>query len=205
MRPLSVALTGNIASGKSTVLGFLRDLGAYTTDADAIVRELQQPGTPVFDAIVARFGPTVVAPDGSLARDRLRAIVFADASARADLEALVHPAVRERRIALEDAAQRQGAAIAVHDIPLLFESADPAEFDRVVLVDAPEVRRRAWLIERRGLDPAEADRMIAAQVPSRSKRGRSHYVIENDADLQTLEQRTRAVWERLLADAARRA
>jgi dephospho-CoA kinase len=205
VRPLSVALTGNIASGKSTVLGIFRDLGAYTTDADAIVRELQEPGTPVFDAIVARFGPAVVAPDGSLARDRLRAIVFADASARADLEALVHPAVRARRVALEDAATRQGAAIAVHDIPLLFESGDPAQFDRVVLVDAPEVRRRAWLIDRRGLDPAEADRMIAAQVPSRSKRGRSHYVIENDADLKALEQRTRAVWERLLADAARRA
>ena len=205
MAPLSVALTGNIASGKSTVLGFFRDWGAFTTDADAMVRKLQQPGTPVFNAIVARFGPAVVAPDGSLARDRLRAIVFADPSSRADLEAIVHPAVRERRTALERDAERQGAPIAVHDIPLLFESADPAEFDRVVLVDAPESRRRTWLIERRGLDPAEVDRMIAAQVPSRSKRGRSHYIIENDADLETLEQRTRTVWERLLADAAPRA
>ena len=205
MTPLSVALTGNIASGKSTVLGFFRELGAFTTDADAIVRELQQPGTPVFDAIVARFGPAVVAPDGSLARDQVRAIVFADPSARADLEAIVHPAVRARRVALEHQADRQGATIAVHDIPLLFESADPAEFDRVVLVDAPEARRHAWLIERRGLDPAEADRMIAAQLPSRAKRDRSHYVIENDAGLEMLEQRTRAVWDRLLADAARRA
>lgn len=205
MTPLSVALTGNIASGKSTVLGFFRDWGAFTTDADAIVRDLQQPGTPVFQAIVARFGPAVVAPDGSLARDRLRAIVFADPSARADLEAIVHPAVRARRVALELESQRQGAKIAVHDIPLLFESADPAEFDRVVLVDAPESRRRGWLIQRRGLDPAEADRMIAAQASSQSKRARSHYIIENDADLATLEQRTRAVWEQLLADTARRA
>lgn len=205
MTPLSVALTGNIASGKSTVLGFFREWGAFTTDADAMVRELQQPGTPVFDAIVARFGPAVVAPDGSLARDQLRARVFADPAARADLEAIVHPAVRRQRTALEHEAARQGAAIAVHDIPLLFESADPAEFDRVVLVNAPEARRRTWLIERRGLDPAEADRMIAAQAPSRSKRDRSHYIIENDADLKTLEQRTRTVWERLLADAAWRA
>jgi dephospho-CoA kinase len=131
--------------------------------------------------------------------------VFADPSARADLERLVHPAVRARRESLEQEAERQGAAIAVHDIPLLFEAADPAEFDRVVLVEAPEARRRAWLIERRGLDPSEASRMIAAQAPSHSKHDGSHYIIENDADLVTLERRTRAVWDRLLSDAARRA
>lgn len=204
-RPLSVALTGNIASGKSTVLGHFRDWGAFTTDADAMVRELQRPGTPVFRATVARFGPGIVAPDGNLDRGALRRMVFSDPRARADLEAIVHPAVRSRRAELEEAARRSGAAVAVHDIPLVFESADPAEFDRVVLVDAPEARRKEWLVRLRGITPAEADRMIGAQMPSALKRPRSDFVIENDADLATLERRARAVWDRLVVAAARRA
>ena len=201
MALLSVALTGNIASGKSTVLEFFRRFGAHTTDADAMVRALQQPGTPVFDAVVSRFGPSVVRPDGQLARDRLRTIVFHDPGARADLEAIVHPAVQRQRVILEQAAVAEGARVIVHDIPLLFESGNPSEFDRVVLVDAPVKRRRAWLIEHRGLPPDEADRMIAAQQPSEGKRAASHYIIENDADLATLERRARRVWDRLVADA----
>jgi dephospho-CoA kinase len=199
---LSVALTGNIASGKSTVLELFRRFGAYTTDADAMVRALQQPGTPVFDAIVGRFGPSVVRPDGQLARDRLRTIVFHDPGARADLEAIVHPAVQRQRVILEQAALAAGARVIVHDIPLLFESGNPSEFDRVVLVDAPVKRRRTWLIEHRGIAPDEADRMIAAQQPSEGKRAASHYIIENDADLAALERRTRRVWDRLVADAS---
>lgn len=204
-RPLSVALTGNIASGKSTVLGHFRNWGAFTTDADAMVRELQRTDTPVFRAMVARFGPGIVAEDGNLDRGALRRLVFSDPRARADLEAIVHPAVRGRRLELEEAARRSGARVAVHDIPLLFESADPAEFDRVVLVDAPEARRKEWLVRLRGLTPADADRMMATQMPSALKRPRSDFVIENDADLETLERRARAVWDRLAAEAAGRA
>lgn len=205
MAPLSVALTGNIASGKSTVLQFFRGFGAHTTDADAMVRALQQPGTAVYDAIVQRFGSETVRPDGQLDRDRLRSVVFADPQARADLEAIVHPAVRRRRGVLESDAAARGVPVIVHDIPLLFEAGNPGDFDRVVLVDAPVARRRDWLVERRGLSPEEAERMIAAQLPSEAKRPRSHYVIENDADLVTLERRTRAVWDRLLAEAEGRA
>jgi dephospho-CoA kinase len=194
---VTVALTGNIAAGKSSVAELFRRWGAVVTDADAIVRELQQPGTPVFAAIVARFGPTVLATNGSLDRAALRTIVFTDPAARADLDAIVHPAVAARREELEDAARAQGAGVVVHDIPLLFEAADPDLFDAVVLVDAPVAVRRERLIRHRGLSPEDADRMLAAQAPAGPKRARSDVVIDNDGDRATLEQRAREAWERL--------
>ena len=202
---ISVALTGNIASGKSSVLQWFADWGAAITDADAIVHELQRPGTPVFKAIVERFGPRVVQADGSLHRVLLRSLVFSDSDARRDLERIVHPAVRERQAELAVSARESGASIIVHDIPLLFESADPDRFDRVVLVDAPEAIRRERLVRHRGLDPDLAGRLIAAQLPAASKRARSHYVIENDGTLEQLQQRAREVWDALLAEARARA
>src|SRR5262245_28664510 len=166
---LSVALTGNIASGKSTVLHLFRQWGAAVTDADAIVHDLQRRGTPVFHAIVERFGRVIVGSDGELDRAALRAIVFGDAQARGDLERIVHPAVRARTAELAESARTKGVRVMVHDIPLLFESADPDTFDRIVLVDAPASVRRDRLIQLRGLDPALADRLIAAQMPSTEK------------------------------------
>ena len=202
---LSVALTGNIASGKSSVLHWFAEWGAATTDADAIVHELQRPGTPVFTAIVERFGPRVVQADGSLHRVLLRSLVFSDDDARRDLERIVHPAVRNRQAELAEEARVAGASIIVHDIPLLFESADPDRFDRVVLVDAAEAIRRDRLVRHRGVDPDLAGRLIAAQLPAASKRSRSHYVIENDGTLEQLQQRSREVWDALLAEARARA
>jgi len=202
---LSVALTGNIASGKSVVLGLFAKWGAATTDADAIVHELQRPGTPVFAAIVDQFGSGIVQQDGSLDRAALRRLVFNDDAARHRLERIVHPAVRERQAELARQARDAGAQIIVHDIPLLFESADPDAFDRIVLVDAPESVRRDRLVRLRGIDPGLADRLIGAQQPAASKRARSHHVIENDGDLALLEARTRAVWQALLAEARTRA
>lgn len=194
-----VALTGNVAAGKSSVAALLAAWGATLIDADRLVRQLQQPGEPVFDAIVARFGPTVVEPDGNLDRDALRRRILADPRAKHDLESIVHPAVAERRRALTEAAQRRGDLLVVADIPLLFEADDPNEYDAVVLVDAPEAVRRARLIAHRGFDPDEADRLLAAQLPSALKRRAADFVIDNDSDLASLEQRTRAVWQALLA------
>ena len=194
---LSVALTGNIASGKSAVLQLFRQWGAAITDADAIVRDLQRKGTPVFHAIVQRFGRDVVESDGELDRSALRTIVFGDEGARRDLERIVHPAVRERTTALAAEARAAGAEVMVHDIPLLFESANPASFDRIVLVHAPEPVRRERLVRLRGLDPALADRFIGAQIPSEDKRARSDYVIVNDGSLADLEKRSREVWHQL--------
>ena len=201
---LSVALTGNIASGKSAVLQLFKQWGAAVTDADAIVHDLQRKGTPVFHAIVERFGRAIVGSDGELDRAALRAIVFADEQARRDLEHIVHPAVRARTAALAREARAAGVDVIVHDIPLLFESADPAGFDRIVLVDAPEPVRRARLVGLRGLDAALADRLIAAQMPSAEKRARSDYVIVNDGSLAELEGQARKVWDQLRGESQSR-
>lgn len=189
-----VGLTGNIASGKSTVTGILREMGVPVIDADAIVHELQRPGTAVFRAIVAEFGPAVVTPEGEVDRAALRRIVLADNAARRRLEALVHPAVFERRAALVHAASAAGAPLVVVDVPLLYEADDPRHYDAVVLVDAPVAVRRARLIAGRGISPDEADRLIAMQQPAAPKRARADVVIENDADLATLTDRVRAAF-----------
>jgi dephospho-CoA kinase len=170
---LSVALTGNIAAGKSAVAALFRQWGATLIDADAIVREVQEPGGPVVARIAEVFGPEVVRPDGSLDRPLLRRLVLDDAEARTALERIVHPAVQARRQELLRDAAARGDRIVVSDIPLLFEAADPAAFDAVVLVDAPEPLRLARLTTQRGLGVEEARRMIAAQMPAREKRARS--------------------------------
>ena len=200
---LNVGLTGNIASGKSTVARLFTDWGAVLIDADAIVHELEQPGTPVFRAIVAKFGEEVLAPDGTLDRAALRARVFGDRDALASLNGIVHPAVRaerDRRIAEARAARTK---ILIQDIPLLFEVMDPAAFDAVVLVDAPVAARRERLERLRGLDTATAESMIGAQRPSAEKRAKATYIIDNEADFPTLERRARTVWRELERRAAR--
>jgi dephospho-CoA kinase len=200
---LHVALTGNIAAGKTTVANLFRLWGATIIDADALVREAQAPGGAVLAAIVDRFGADVIDAGGGLDRAALRRRVMGDAAALAALNAIVHPAVQRRRADLADAAEARGERVVVSDIPLLFEAADPAEFDAVVLVDAPIEIRRARLMRERALTAAEADRMIEAQQPAESKRARSDYLIENGADLAALEADARRVWAALEALAAR--
>jgi len=200
MATLHVGLTGNVAAGKSTVAELFRRWGATIIDADAIVRELQAPGTPVLAAIVARFGPAVLAADGGLDRPALRARVLADPAALAALNHLVHPAVADRRRTLLAEARRRGERIVVSDIPLLFETDDPDGFDAVVLVDAPAAVRRARLAAR-GLPADEAERLMASQQPAAAKRARSDFVIDNDGDRVALERAAREVWTALLARA----
>ena len=197
-----VALTGNIAAGKSSVVALFRQWGAGIVDADEVVRDLQRPGTEVFQQIVKRFGKAVLTPAGELDRAALRRLILEDTRARSDLNAIVHPAVRAQRDALVAAARAAGARIIVADIPLLFEAADPAEFDAVVLVDAPEAGRLHRLVTMRGLPREDAERLIAAQLPSDTKRPRSQFVIDNDGDRAQLERRARDVWLALEARAA---
>ena len=198
---LNVALTGNIAAGKSAVADLFRGWGATVLDADAIVREVQGPGGPVLRAIAARFGDAVIRPDGTLDRAALRRIVMADAGAREALERLVHPAVYARRAELAAAAAARGDRIVVSDIPLLFETGANGAFDVVVLVDAPEPVRLRRLMEHRGLGEREARDMIRAQLPAADKRARSDFVIENDGDLAALERAASAVWRALVSRA----
>jgi dephospho-CoA kinase len=201
---LHVALTGNIAAGKSAVSAFFADWGATVIDADAIVRELQALGTPVYHAIIARFGPAAVAPDGNLDRAALRARVLADPADRKALEAIVHPAVeaeRGRRLA----AARSGDGIMVEDIPLLYEVMDPARFDAVVLVDAPDHLRIERLVRHRGIRPAEAELLLRAQLPAAAKRARATFVIDNDGTLDALRDSAWLVWRKLRSAARARA
>jgi dephospho-CoA kinase len=194
---LNVALTGNIASGKSTVAKWFADWGATVIDADQLVLEIQRAGSPTLGAIARRFGADLIGPDGELDRGLLRRRVLADPAALRDLNAIVHPEVRRRRDGLVAEAAARGDRVVVSDIPLLFEVMDPAAFDLVVLVDAPADVRRARLVSQRGLSPDEADRLIASQLPADAKRARSDIVLDNAGSLEDLRRAAEEAWRRI--------
>src|SRR5688572_6416658 len=200
---LNVGLTGNIAAGKSTVVDLFKKWGATVIDADVLAREAQAVGSAVLAAIATRFGADVLAPDGTLDRAALRGKVMGDDDALRALNAMVHPAVQQRRLDLQRAARERGDAIVINDIPLLFEVLDAGQFDTVVLVDAPPAVRRARLRALRGLSNDDADRMIAAQMAAERKRAQSQHVIENTGTLAELEQQARRVFDELRVQAAR--
>ncbi len=200
---LNVALTGNIAAGKSEVVRRFAEWGATIIDADQLAREAQAPGTDVLRSITQRFGKEMILPDGSLDRAALRGVVMGDETALAALNGIVHPAIRRRRDQLLAVARARGDLIVINDIPLLFEAADPAQFDLVVLVDAPEELRRARLTGLRGLTADDSDRMLRAQIPADVKRARADIVIENAGTPEELDTAARAAWERLRVEATR--
>jgi dephospho-CoA kinase len=194
-----VALTGTIAAGKSTVAELFRQWGATVIDADAIVRELQQPGQPVLAAIVQRFGPEVLGPGGELDRTKLRERMLEGTAARHALEAIIHPAVEQRRQQLLAEAAARGDRLVIVDIPLLFESADPGAYQGVIVVDAPRAERLRRLVEDRHLAPEQAERLFDAQLPPATKRAAATWIIDNDSTRQALEQRARQLWQVLAA------
>ena len=194
-----IGLTGNIASGKSTVARLLVARGAVLVDADQLAREAVRPGSEALARIVDEWGPAVLAPDGVLDRPELRQRVFADREQLETLNAIVHPEVERLRDERVAAARDAGAAIVVCDIPLLFEKHLAGQFDAIVLVDAPRPLRLERLVRDRGLHETEAMQMIAAQMPAELKRARSDYVIDNDGSPAQLERRVDAVWRALVA------
>jgi dephospho-CoA kinase len=198
---LRIGLTGNIASGKSTVADVWRRLGATVIDADLLARQAVEPGTPALASIADAWGPRVL-EEGELDREELRRIVFADPAARARLEAIVHPAVASLREAALREAEAKGAPIVVEDVPLLFEAGMVDLFDVVVLVHAPEQARLERLVHGRGLSPTEARAMMSAQMPSELKRARADHVIVNAGTLGDLEDRARSLWRTLERSAA---
>lgn len=201
---LLVGLTGNIASGKSTVAQLLSERGATIIDADVLARRAVERGTAAFDAIVTRWGTSVLAPDGHLDRAALRRTVFGNAKELEALNDIVHPEVerlREQRIA---EARARGDRIVVCDIPLLFEKKMADRFDRIMLVDAPRPLRLERLVSDRGLRETEAMDMIAAQMPAELKRARADFVIDNAGTLTELEQRVGEVWTALQQEAEAR-
>jgi dephospho-CoA kinase len=192
---LVVALTGGVGSGKSTVGGLLADLGAVRIDADQVAREVVAAGTPGLDAVVARFGPNVLGADGSLDRPSLAAIVFDDDQARAALNAITHPLVARRSSELMAAAAP--GAIVVYEVPLLVETGRSAQFDAVVVVEAPLDLRLARLADR-GLPHAQARARIAAQATDEQRRAIADEVVVNDSDRGDLARAVEALWQRLV-------
>jgi dephospho-CoA kinase len=198
---LLVGLTGNIASGKSTVAQLFGRWGATLIDADVLARQAVDVGMPAYHAIVERWGQSVTAPDGPIDRRELRQRVFSDSEQLEALNAIVHPEVQRLRDQLVDDARRRGDRIVVCDIPLLFERRLADQFDRIVLVDAPRPVRMERLVRDRGLEATEAMKMIASQMPAELKRARADYLIDNTGTPEELETRARDVWHALERDA----
>lgn len=195
---IRLGLTGNIASGKSSVARLLAAHGARVLDADALAREAVQPGTTALAAIVARFGEAVLQPDGALDRSALRRRVFGDPPALADLNAIVHPEVGRLRAERAAAAEAEGVQVFVDEIPLLFEAGLADQFDGIVFVDAPESVRLARLMHDRGLPEADARAMMTAQADVAPKRARATWIIENDGSREALAAQVADVWRAVL-------
>ena len=198
---LLVGLTGNIASGKSTVARLFSERGATIIDSDVLARRAVEVGTPAFEEIVKRWGKDVISPDGQLDRAALRQRVFKNQDELEELNGIVHPEVNRLRTRLVDEARRRGDRVVVCDIPLLFERRLADEFDRIVLVDAPRPTRLERLVRERNLRETEAMDMIAAQMPAELKRARADYVIDNTGTLVALEARVSEVWGALEQEA----
>lgn len=195
---LRVGLTGNIASGKSTVSRVWARLGAHVIDADELARRAVEPGSPGLARLVEEFGPGILDDDGRLDRGAMRRLVFRDPEARRRLEAVVHPEVARLRAEAEAALAEAGVDVVVNEIPLLFEVGLESSFDIVVLVEADVATRLERLMRTRGLDRAEALRMIEAQMPSEMKRAGADYIIRNDGTIAELEAEAERVWREIV-------
>jgi dephospho-CoA kinase len=191
-----IGLTGGIASGKTAVSDRLAARGAAIVDTDLLAREVVMRGTPGLAAVVEAFGPGILTPDGTLDRKALGELVFTDGTARARLNAITHPRIREAMVArlgaLREASPPPPAAVLV--VPLLFENGLDAMVEESWVVDVPEDVQRARLIAREGFTPAEADARIGSQMARGDKLRRATRVISNAGDLAALEAEITRVW-----------
>jgi len=194
-----IGLTGNIATGKSTVARILHDLGAEVIDADRLAHSVMEPGTEAWQAIRQTFGPEVIGPDGAVDRRRLGAIVFADPAALARLEAIVHPAVgRALAQRLEELRSRpQPPPVVVIEAIKLLESGLAGLCNAVWLVVAPREVQVERLVRTRGLSPEEAAVRIDAQPPAEAKLAQADVVIRNDGSLDYLRSQVEDAWRRM--------
>ena len=183
----SVALTGNAAAGKAAVAAAWAAAGVPVVSADELARQVVAPGSPGLAEVREAFGDGVLSGDGSLDRSALRRRVFDDPEARGRLEAILHPRIWALRGAWMDERRREGHALVVAEIPLLFETGREGDFDVVVLVDAPDAVRLRRLVEHRGLAEDEARAVMAAQMDPAEKRRRAHHVLSNDGSIESLE------------------
>lgn len=195
-----IALTGGIASGKSTIAARLAEHGATVIDADAIVRDVQQPGSPVLEAIAEAFGENMIAADGSLDRAALGARVFGDDEALQRLNAIVHPAVRvESQRRFDAAFSADPAAVVVYDVPLLVEARVEDPWDLVVVADAPADVRVQRMMRLRGMSEDDARRRIGAQVSDEERRAIADVVVDTSETLEHTLEQVDALWRSLTA------
>jgi dephospho-CoA kinase len=192
---LRIGLTGGIGSGKSTVARLFTAHDVPLVDTDEIARALVRRGAPAHDAVIAAFGAAILAPDGDIDRARLRAIVFADATERKRLEAILHPRIRA---AATHELDRLAAPYAIIAVPLLVETGFGDLVDRVLVVDCREELQLERTAARSGMDHAEIRRIMATQVTRAARLARADDVIENNADLAHLEQRVAELHEQYL-------
>jgi dephospho-CoA kinase len=199
-----VGLTGGIGSGKSEVARRLAALGAVVVDADAIAREVVAPGSPGLARVVAEFGDEVLAADGSLDRDRMGAVVFADADARGRLNAIVHPLIGAAMIERTAAAGAADPhAVVVNDVPLLVEGGMSDRYDAVVVVDTDPATQLRRLVEQRGMTETDARARMAVQATREQRLAVADHVVANTGDLDDLEREVRQVWAHLAERAGR--
>ena len=201
-RVYRVGLTGGIASGKSTAAKFFGALGVPILDSDQIARDVVEPGQPPLERLVERFGAAILTPDGHLDRPKLRDIVFSDPKARADLEALTHPAIGA---ALEARSAAAGGPYQVLVIPLLIEKNLASQVDRVLVVDCAEELQLRRLRDRDGSTPAQAQAILDAQVSRAARLKAADDVITNDADMSAVRAQVEALHARYLELARERA
>ncbi len=187
-----LGLTGGIGSGKSTVSALLADHGAVVIDYDLLAREAVEPGTAALESIADRFGAGVITDAGDLDRPALGAIVFADEDARADLEAITHPAIRDLALAAEASVPAGG--VVVHDHPLLAEMGMAERCDLVVVVDVPEDVQVERLVELRGMTESDARARLGAQASREERLAVADVVIDNTGSVEELEARVDELW-----------
>ena len=202
---LRVGLTGGIGSGKSEVSRRLAEHGAVLIDADVAARQVVVPGSPGLARIAEAFGQEVLLPDGSLNRERLGEIVFADPAQRTRLNEIVHPLVREWMAEAERAAVRAArppGPVVVHDVPLLAESRGKEGFDVVIVVDVPPEVQAERLIRLRGMAPEQARARMAAQASREQRLAVADIVIDNSGSLDDMDRRVADVWADLSSRAA---
>ncbi|WP_413454543.1 dephospho-CoA kinase [Glutamicibacter sp. FR1] len=192
---MHVGLTGGVASGKSAVAAKLASLGAVVIDADALARQVVEPGTSGLAAIKDTFGEGILLPDGSLDRPALGAIVFSDAAQRAKLNEIVHPLVREQAAALREVAAP--GALVVEDIPLLVESGQADLFDAVIVVQAPHDERIRRMVQDRGWSREDAEARMAAQATDEQRAAVADYLLDNSGSLEELEAQVASLYRQL--------
>lgn len=194
---IRVGLTGGIGSGKSTVAQMLRARGAVVIDADAIARELVEPGEPALHALVDEFGDSIIAADGSLLRGRLASVAFATPDGTARLNAIMHPLIAAESRRRIDRAAEAGAHVVVYDMPLLLETGQRDVVDLVVVVDVPVETQVRRAVDLRGLEEADVRRRIEVQLTREERLAAADVVIDNSGSVIHTQEQVDVLWARL--------